>query len=107
MKFRIEHHGRTLTDGQGKIIYLGKGLAAPSKKDIKFGREILSSLNNTYGEGINPEAVPDVIKALELFVNRVSSDLWDDITSGKLSGERVRSAFVKEAKLALEKAKLR
>lgn len=37
----------------------------PKKEDEEHMRRIVSAVNNTYGAGINPEAVPELLDALK------------------------------------------
>lgn len=55
---------------------------------------IVSAVNNTYGAGINPEAITDLLKAAQDFVSKVEE--------GKAKSKESYSKF----KAAIEKAKL-
>ena len=76
-----------------------------------FGREnlavtqetqdaILSAYNNTIGAGINPEAVPDLLKALKDLLKQARQD------SFSVNHSVIDTPYEEQAKNAINKAKL-
>lgn len=61
-KWRAEEHD--VVDEKGMLIAVGyRGLG--SEEDIANAKAIVTAVNNTYGQRINPEAVPEMKRALE------------------------------------------
>jgi hypothetical protein len=77
---------------------------APVLEQIENSKAIVSAVNNTYGAGINPETVPELVEALHLLMSfseehPKNKDTWWN--RGAPSAEALS-----KAKAAIEKAKL-
>lgn len=70
------------------------GRSDPDDINESNAKAIVSAINNTYGAGINPEAITDLLKAAQDFVSKVEE--------GKAKSKESYSKF----KAAIEKAKL-
>lgn len=65
----------------------------------QFGKELVSAYNNTYGQNINPEAVPDLLYALKIARNYIEYAIMKGAI-GECQKDLAR------VKAAIEKAKI-
>lgn len=80
----------------GKNLTGIAGIYAGNEYSASDAAHIVSAINNTYGQEINPEAVPDMLKALQRFTLWAEKEaMWD----------KTGTAYYM-AKWALNKAKL-
>lgn len=83
----------------GDIICIMPDMQASSERFPANAAGILSAVNNTYGAGINPNHIPDLLRATEMLLK---------LCNGLLSRTAYRNAdeTISFAKSAIEKSKL-
>lgn len=86
--------GNNVESKDMSLIYIGES-DLPPDEDKANAHAIVTAVNNTYGAGINPEAVPDLLKVL--------TALWDDSCKGGIH----RNLILESAKAAIEKATIK
>lgn len=55
----------SIYSGRKEISIVSNSQAVPAPESDYNAEAIVSAINNTYGAGINPEAVPDLLQAIK------------------------------------------
>lgn len=88
--------GGSLSDANGNKFLRVYSYSNTKEEDASA---IVSAVNNTYGSGVNPEAVPDLLKALKAMV------MTEDLRSNN-NKNYIFTPSYHSAKAAIDKAKL-
>lgn len=96
---RTAHSKRDIYGQQGELIALADGVHNSLATAQANAALIVSAVNNTAGHGINPEAVPDILKALRDLLFHVE----EYMDFGKQGGQE--AVLQKAARAALLKAR--
>lgn len=85
-------------DKEGSALIASLSGSPGTEEGREFGKRLVLSYNNTYGAGINPESVPDMLSALRIAKSAI---LHSGATSGQTNYDALDSVSA-----AIEKAKL-